>query len=447
MSLKSTTFDKLTQAVDQADPATVEGTEILALSASAVKNLNEGTDTDPSVYQIGTPGEIGFGVATCPEELIPGGWRGMEGHDNILSPNYGNYIDTNGSVLVYVPKHYYKWDGNTLYVSHRPLSGYALDRSFINGGEEISGVMVYKYGATNINGTYVSKRGYDPVSTNTDHNPIANLNNSPSNNYGGLYAAAKSAGDDYFLTPAFHYTMLARLAYAHGKAATSNVACAYADVAPFMPKGNLNNALADVNDGSVTFTPSGYSNCALTGSGEPFAKTTHNGQDCGVADLNGNMWEIGSGFILLEAVSGSPAPTDFLVLKESVDIRTLDSDATAYDAALYDALDLTGIVDGSDGWIDLGNGPNQVFSMDTVRTSNAYRRTSVGIPSDNGVSADGTTEFGNDGLRRYLHHEMACLFGCHWGHDSHAGVFAVHLRSNRTHSFYDVGGRASVIVK
>ncbi len=442
MSLKSKTFEKLANAVDQADETTVDGVEILALAASAVKNLNEGTDTEEDIYQIGTPGEIGFGVATCPAHLIPSGWRGLEGHDNIMSPNYGNYVDANGSILVYVPKHYYRWSGNTLEISHRPLSGFVIDRAFINGGKEVNGVFVYKYGGGNINGILVSKKGLDPVSSYSGHNPVANINGASENNHGEFYQAVKSAGNGYFLTSVFIYSMLARLSFAHGKAATNQVACAYSDVAPYMPKGCNNNALADTNDSGVTFSPSGYSNCALTGSGEPFAKTTHNGQDCGIADLNGNMWEVASGFIRTD--------TDgFLLLKESVDITAIQDDGTsggAYDTSLYDALDISDVVSGNDGWIRIGNGANAVFAMNTDRTTADYKRTAIGIPTQNGVSSGGTTEFGNDGVYRYLRDQMACLAGAAWSASSIAGVFALHLYDARSYSYYGVGARASYLV-
>ena len=103
MSIKSKTFEKLTIAVENADPNTVEGTEILALSASAIKNLNDGTDLEEDIYSIGIAGEVGFGVATCPAHLIPDGWRGLEGHDNIVSPNYGNYVDSNEKTILVSP--------------------------------------------------------------------------------------------------------------------------------------------------------------------------------------------------------------------------------------------------------------------------------------------------------------------------------------------------------
>lgn len=428
--------------------------KVVALSPAAtakevayvIKALESAIDIyDTELYSIGTAGQIGFGVATCPANLIPTGWTGMVGHDNIVSPNYGNYIDANGSVLVYIPKHYYKYVGNSCYIAKVATTGYVLDRSFINAGAEVNGVFVYKYGAVNSGGVFASKKNQDPLSTNAAHNPISGLTGTHVNNYGGLYTAVKTAGADYFLTSIFNYTMLARLALAHGQVATSTVAAAFIDITPKMPKGNLANALRDVNDTSVTFTAGGYSNCALTGSGVPFAKTTHNGQDCGIADLNGNMFEVASGFIRYDL-------DGFLVLKETTDIRAIANDSItqagggAYDKDLYDVIDISDLVSANDGWTYLGNGVEQVFDFSTVRTDAAYKRTALGIPKATGVSASGTTEFGNDGVYRYLRNEMACLCGGYWSYSSNAGVFAMDLSHPRTSSYNSVGGRASFLV-
>lgn len=425
-------------------------TDLLSLPDTLIAMFSERFDLymstigDPSIYEIGLPGEIGFGVATCPPELLPNGWLATVGHDNKISANYGNYIDTNGSVLVYIPKHYFKYVGNNLFISSVPMTGFVLDRSFVNAGVEINGIFVYKYGGSNLAGKMVSKRFAPPLSTSSSHNPISVLSTAPANNYGGVYKAAKSAGVSYFSTPIFHYTMLARLALAHGKAATSTAACAFIDVNPKFPKGNLANALRDANDTNVTFTSDNYSNCALTGSGVPFAKTTHNGQECGVADLTGNMWEIASGFIRMDA-------TGFLVLKESVDIRTITDDTTgatgAYNTALYDVLDLDDHAMSTTGAIVyFGNGTEQVFAMSTDRNANDYKRTAAGIPRALGVSGSGTTEFGNDYFYKYTRNEMACIVGGYWSNTSYAGVFAMDLYYYRTYSNYTVGCRASYLV-
>lgn len=413
----------------------------VAYVLKALENSNDIYDSE--IYKIGTPGQIGFGVAVCPDDKLPVGLIGLSGFKDITSPNYGNYIDTNGSILVYIPKHYYKYVGNDVYISNQPLSGYVLDRTFINAGAEKNGIFVYKYGASNINGVFGSKQFQDPLSTATVHNPISKLNTTPPNTYGGLYYAVKTAGTSYFLSPIFVYTMLARLALAHGKAATSTTACAFIDVNPKMPKGNLNNALQDVNDSSVKFQSSGYSNCALTGSASNFAKTTHNGQDCGIADLNGNMYEVASGFIRTDALG-------FMVLKESVDITSIINDGItqgaggAYDINLYDVIDISDLVFENSGFTYLGNGLETVFGMSTDRTSAAYKRTAAGIPLATGVSAAGTTEFGNDGIYRYLRNEMACGVGGYWGNTSSAGLGCMDLSNYRTSSYSYVGGRASL---
>jgi hypothetical protein len=413
----------------------------IAYILKALENSNDIYDSE--IYKIGTPGQIGFGVAVCPEDRLPSGLTGLLGYKDITSANYGNYIDLNGSILVYVPKHYYKYVGNDLSISSQPLTGYVLDRAFINASTEKNGVFVYKYGASNANGVFASKQFQDPLSTNISHNPISGLTGSHANNYGGLYTAVKTAGSDYFLTSVFIYSMLARLAFAHGKAATSTAACAYIDVNPKMPKGNLNNALQDINDSSVKFQSSNYENCALTGSASNLAKTTHNGQDCGIADLCGNMNEVASGFIRTDALG-------FLILKESVDITTIATDSTtlsaggAYDTNLYDVVDLSDLIYENNNWIYLGNGSETVFAMNTDRTTAEYKRTSVGIPLASGVSSVGTTEFGNDGIYRYLRNEMACLVGGHWGAPSYAGLACLTLSTYRTTSNTTVGGRASL---
>ncbi len=115
------------------------------------------------------------------------------------------------------------------------------------------------------------------------------------NYYYGAFTAAKTRGADFFCSSRFIFSALALLSVAHGQAATGTTWCAWYDATNNFLKGNNKNALKDANDTAVTYTTDGYLNCGLTGSGLPFAKTTHNGQTCGVADLNGNMWEINPG--------------------------------------------------------------------------------------------------------------------------------------------------------
>ncbi len=408
-----------------------------------VEAINSKEDSmPPGADEIGVPGDIGFGVGAVPAQDLPGGFTKLVGHNDPTSPTYGNVVDVTGSVMVWIPAFYFKWNtDNTVDISATPQTGYALHRAFIDGGVEKSGVFVDKYGCGNVAGVFASKQGIDPCSTHADHNPIADLNNTPPNRYGGLYQAVKTRSADHFLTSIFIYNALAVLAHAHGKAGTN---CAYADVAPYHPKGCNNNALKDTNDSSVVFTGSGYSNCALTGSGVPFAKTTHNGQECGVADLNGNMWEVASGFIKYGA-----SDAVFKILKESVRLADIQDDTTtqgsggAYDVDLYDDLDLTGSM-ASDQSSRFGDGANQVFQMNTDRASEQYKMTTAGLPMIGGYSAGGTTEFGNDYYREYWRDQMAPIVGGYWSFSSHAGVFPLSVYGDRGSYYAVVGGRASV---
>ena len=423
----------------------------IALTGSQIENAltfaHEYFNTENTTYRIGIPGELGFGVGAIPQTAIPSGMYAMEGHYDKSSANYGNIIDATGSQMVAISKFYYKIVGNQFLISSVQYADYVLHRMFINAGVELDYVLVDKYGCGNVGGIFASKRVIDPCSTNSAHNPISALNNAPDNNYGGLYKAVKTRGADYFLASIFIRNGLAMLAKAHADAGTI-ATCAFKDVLPYLPKGNNNNALKDTNNNAVTFTASGYSNCAMTGSGVPFAKTTHNGQDCGVADLNGNMFEVASGFIRYDS-------TGFLTLKESVDISAILNDSTttgaggAYDKNLYDVIDLSLLIPSGEtgSWTSIGNGANQVFAMSTVRTSDEYKRTSLGVPISTGVSVSGTTEFGNDGFYKHLRNEMACRVGFDWTSGANCGIFSRSLAHFRTLALDNVGGRASYNVK
>ena len=400
------------------------------------------------IYSLGQPGEMGFGVATARAEWLPMlGLTALDGHDRKTSPNYGNYLHiASGAILVCIPKHYYKITNNIFEFSDTLKTGFVIERSFLNGDGlggtiELPAIFVAKYGLTK-NGTKASAERYkDPLSCAAAHNPISALDGTPTNTQGGFYKAVKTLDVKAILTPIFHYTMLARLAKAHGEA-SSIYACAYVDVKPLQPKGNNNNALGDANDANVVYTTSGYSNCGLTGSGVPFAKTTHNGQACGVADLNGNMWEVASGFIRTNA-------NGFLVFKDTVDIRILTDDGTgatgAYNIAHYDPIDLSSVIGAQNAYIYFGNANNQVFGFSTDKNTATYKQTSIGIPLASGIG--GTVEFGNDGLYRALVDQLSVIVGGPWNDTSNTGVFAMRLSYARSNSNDGVGGRASFLVQ
>jgi hypothetical protein len=111
------------------------------------------------------------------------------------------------------------------------------------------------------------------------------------------------------------------LALAHGQAATTNAWCAWYDAGGTnnFPKGCNNNALKDTNDTTVVYQSDGYSNSGKTGSATNFAKTTHNGQNSGVADLNGLIWEVSPGVTCVagtKSITGATLsnPVDLLIV-------------------------------------------------------------------------------------------------------------------------------------
>lgn len=277
------------------------------------------------VNYIGIPGQQGFGVGICPEP--PPGFAPMEGTYSKAAQNYGNYTYTDGSVMVWIPAFYYRIGhasspryavhaGNAIDiipitgfidVAAANAAGYALHRMFYDNGTIQRGVFVDKYQCSNNAGTASSIRLAPPLSSNSAHNPFSGLTGAPANAYYGAFDAAKTRGAQFFPAMRYIHAGIALLAQAHAQASTSTTYCAWwSSGATNFPKGNNNNALKDGNDTGVTFTSDGYSggNSALTGSGVPFEKTTHNGQSSGVADLNGNMYEISPGLTCFTTSKG-----------------------------------------------------------------------------------------------------------------------------------------------
>ena len=280
--------------------------------------------TMPAVNTIGVPGKAGFGVGICPTPTA--GFTPLTGFNDPSHDNYGNYLYTDGSVMVWIPAFYYRIGhaNNPTYASYTvnsvdvlPYSafanvaaanaaGYALHRAFYDAGAIQPGFFVDKYQASNNGGIASSIKNGNPLSTNSAHNPIGSLTGltAGDNIYGGCFKAAKTRGAAFFPSMRYQYAALALLAMAHGQAATASAWCAWFDAAGTnnFPKGCNNNALGDTNDSTVKYVSDGYSNCGKTGSATNFAKTTHNGQNSGVADLNGNMWEVSPG---VTCVSGT----------------------------------------------------------------------------------------------------------------------------------------------
>ena len=431
---------------------------------------------------IGTPAGQGFGVGACPSGSLPSGFSALSGSADPASDNYGNYQFQDNSIMVYIPKFYYRighadnptygtYGVNSIDVKSiydyttrvaAEAAGYALHRAFIDGGAEKDGFFFDKYKASkNAWGEgYIASsiQNGNPISTASTHNPIADLTACAGDYYYETINAAHArdgvdgavnASSIFHVASRFQYSALAILSMAHGQASSATTYCAWYDATYNFPKGLNNNQApsggtisnADCNDSSISYTSDGFSNCGKTGSGTPFAKTTHNGQNSGVADLNGLMWEVTLGV--------TRDTSNFYVAKEATSMKDFTSgNSTATDhwgatgiAAMMETLTIPYIT-GNDGWIRFGNSTNQVLAEDI--SGNSWKLTGLGIPeTSSGLSAGGTNAFGVDGLYRYLRNEL-CLISCaYWSDGSNAGVWIVAWDTSRPNSNYHVGFRAA----
>ena len=463
-------FNPLTGALETADVAASQaemeaGTETALRSMSPLRVRQAIFAASAAINSIGTMGAAGFGVGICPMEQLPAGMVPLNGATNPLSDNYGNYQYLDGSVMVWVPAFYYKWGtgSNGLAVNVIDIkaysayadvatanaAGYALHRAFYDGGAVQAGFFIDKYQASNNGGVASSIKMGNPLSSNSAHNPFSGLTGTPTNAYHGAIVAAKTRGAQFFPTSRFIHAAMAMLSYAHAQASSSTTYCAWYGSTTNYPKGNNNNALRDTNDTSVIWVSDGYSNAGKTGSagfgggsGNVFAKSTHNGQNCGVADLNGNMWEINLGL--------TSDGTNIYVMNTAVAMKSVTSGNTlATDAwgatgiaAMYTNLGATYQSLTDSDTVKLFGSANQVFSAAT--SGNDWNAAGLGIPLSGGTG--GSNAFGNDGLWDYApsgRNQMCPVSGGDWSNGSNAGVWALALTAVRGNSASYVGCRAA----
>lgn len=426
--------------------------------------INIGTGAPGAVNEIGVAGQRGFGVGICPNSL-PSGMVEMTGTRDQGHDNYGNYQFSDGSVMVWMPAYFYKLGtgANGLGINAVDIksfsyyadvatanaAGYALHRAFYDGGAVQPGVFVDKYIPSN-NGGIASSLKSGIVLTSAQRGSIANtafatLNGAPANTLGGAIAAAKTRGANFFCSSRFIFSALAMLAYAHGQASSATTYCAWWHATNPFPKGNNNNALGDAQDAAILYTADGngtYAGCGKTGSANLFARTTHNGQNSGIADLNGLVYEFTPGL--------SSNGTNYFLLNSAVAMKNVTgSNTLATDlfgatglAAMYTDIGATyGAITKSGGWKYFG-AATQVFSEATSGT--AWAVAGCGIPLLAGTG--GTNAFGSDGLYdpAAAVSEMALLSGGAWGHSSDAGVWCAGLSGGRTNSYNDIGFRSAL---
>ena len=427
---------------------------------------------------IGAQGGQGFGVGEYPHTL-PSWITAMSGTSDPASANYGNYQGADGSVMVFVPKFFYRigHTSSPRYATYglnavdivgvetfaneaaANAAGYALHRAFIDGGSEKSGFFIDKYLASK-NGTTSCKsvKNGNPISltANTGYNPSNGMTGCTGILADAVVLARSRGAGTFNVASVFMYSALALLSLAHAQASTSATHCAWYDATYNFPKG-CNTALKDANDASVTFTSAGNSgdaNKPLTGSGNPFAKTTHNGQSCGVADVNGAVWQV-----MLGITNAGTSATDTAqvtngnayVLKRSVSLSSLTGGWNGANDAWGNAANLASKYDlvsglfpwgSATGGTYFGNGANQVFSGAASGVS--YSRTACGVQDTvNGASASGTNQFGADGCSQYNRANLFPIGAGGWDYAASAGVFYRSWDGSRTNDYNGAGFRVS----
>lgn len=414
-----------------------------------------------TINHIGVPGQQGFGVGIAPS--LPSGMVKLAGTEDPASDNYGNYQYSDGSVMCYIPAFFYKYGtgSNGLAVNVvdiKPFSaydsvsaanaaGYALHRAFHNGGSIRPGFFVDKY-LVSKNGSVASSIKNGVVLTSATRGGLAN---SPFSSVGqedafwGAIGVARTRGAAFHPKTMFQNAALALLANAHASASTSAAFCAwYSSGSTNFPKGNNNNALGDVNDASIAYVWDGnttYAGCGRTGSANFLAKTAHNGQNCGVVDLNGLVWEI----MPFGLTSNG---TDYFLLNTAADVtamtagNTLATDAWGATglAALYTNIGATyGALTASNSNKVFGNA-SQVLSEATSGT--AWAMAGAGIPLATGVG--GSNQFGSDYMYDARPNELCPMSGAAWGNSSDAGVWALHCSHVRGTSSAIFGVRSAL---
>ena len=440
------------------------------------------------LYQlIGTAGSQGFGVGALNELQAAevASWiTPMQGATDPTSDNYGNYTTTNGSIMVCIPKFFYKRgnENSPLYAKYGKncldivgiemfnteaeanASGYALPRAFIDNGEEKDFFFIDKYKCGKYGSASCSSLpNVNPISLTTSNGYTKSQGMT---NCSGILADAitlsRARGEGRFQCQSvFMNAALQMLIDAHAQAATSTNYCAWYDGTGVKnyPKGCNNNALADVDDTTVTYAQGDNGGSSVkkpkTRATANFAKTTHNGQACGVADLNGMLYEV---LIGVTNIGANDTATNQIqnatayVLKRSAKLADLTSGwngetdawgtaeklATRYDLVNDFFIGTNGAISGR-----VGNGENQVFSGAINNTDTEYLRANCGYVKDaNSISSNGSNMYGADYYYEYNRENLVVLGSYYWYDNTGAGAFYRYCYSRSNDSLI-FGFRAS----
>lgn len=422
---------------------------------------------ESQVNNIGVPGTAGFGVGVCPAP--PSGFTAMTGCSNPASDNYGNYTYQDGSVMVWVPAFFYQvgaLDALTIKryskypsVAAANAAGFALHRAFYDGTVQ-PGFFVDKYqwclhnyNSANIASSLPGAIAITGPGRNPNYAMLTGLTGADGNE-GGSFKAAKTRGSDFFPISRFQWAALAMLAKAHGDAAASTANCAWwVSSGSRYPRGNdYNYQHKSYDDTAVLFEPDGTGGLAKTGSagygggaGNVFAKSTHNGQNCGIADLVGNLWEFNSG---ITAQGG-----EYYAVKPTVRMKDLTGGTTgatdhfgaAGIAANFDQIPKSVFLPaGVEHRFSYGNGSNRVLSSDV--SGDNWVLTCAGLPplAAQDVHNGGTDAFGKDYYRWDNVNNATVLSGGTANEEFRSGLWCIYMGDTAANGDDVTGSRSGL---
>lgn len=393
---------------------------------------------------IGIAGQQGFGVGVYgggSSKLKAMGLTPREDCENPNSENYGNYIHTNGSVMVFIPAFairigntsaplYSKYGADTIEVGDVELNGkdgWAIPRGFYDGGKLHQGFFIDKYLCSKdpTGKMAISTSIADPISLiagfddRIERSAPEKVSYEPSSTMPNCYGKVSDAitlsrarGEHYALVSCYQWAIISLVSFAHAQAATSVESCGWYDAAGLTnyPKGNNANTASlykDVDDKSILFNTPAYSPVySKTGGGIPVEKTTHNGQKSGITDVNGNKWQPVLGLL-------NPTSSTFKVAKLSVKMHDFTED-NRRDNTLFDQYSVYGFSSGN--W--------HYWLSPALFSTNSKKFPLCGvIPYTPTASNGGTEGFGKDGFYMDNKGDGVLLVAGYCGDGSNAGVW------------------------
>lgn len=373
-------------------------------------------------------GSVGFGVGIAPKEITDKyNMSPMLGTFTPGHMNYGNYTDTHGNVMVWIPKLYIKtsnvngapYYGLKVEVSDTQTNGFWCHRAFINNGKEIPGFFIDKYLASNQGGILGSRRNTVPLTCDAKFNSISiipgvsekialgnkitedsdlNLDDlkSVKNRESSFIEVVKNRGPEFQILTVFAYNyliLLSKCIYqnAYNTNNFSNIEFAksrtdrFAFIQGMNTEQTAQNAIQAVHN--LDYKSAGYTDGTnilyRTGSvsDAKLGKISHNGHACGVIDLVGGLFNLAIG-----AMYGYIEDKNYFgVIKENVNIIDLDLesliDTNNYDETTLPAEIIAYINSDSDTPLGYFKDTGARYNNSSVRDTSEYRIDSCGIPN------------------------------------------------------------------